>query len=280
MSLSQYLHDWLTIRTPELKPRTIDSYRDLIDRYVIPAIGDADPEQLRADQISHMLAGIVAAGKTRTAELVFVMLRAALRDLDHDPMRRVRRPKHRQQRPEAWNDDQIAVYLQAISGHRHELAFSLAILCGLRRGEICGLRWEDIDMAAGIINIRNQRQRLADGRIIDQTPKSASSMRQIPIPAPLRPLLARRRALCGYVTKISPSGLDAAHRRLLASLSLPYIPLHGLRHTMATACVRHGGDLKCLQILLGHADYATTANIYTHPDTLMLQSCIACVIRA
>lgn len=275
MTCATWLIDWLNLRKAELKPRTIEQYQDLMTRFVFPALGAVDVDALQADQLRHLLADIAGSGHSRTAELVYVMLKAAFRDLAHDPMRKVRRPAHVQRSPIAWSDDQIAVYMSALADHRHGLALSLGIVLGLRRGEICGLRWGDIDFDQGEIHITNQRQRLASGQIVDQSPKSATSKRPIPVPAPLLAALRASRGVpAAYVCSLSPSGLDAAHRRLVRRLALPYTPLHGLRHTMATACIRHGGDMRALQALLGHASYTTTANRYTHPDRPMLAAAI------
>lgn len=275
MLLSTWLSDWLSLRAPELKPRTLESYSDLIHRHISPHIGNIPLEDLSPLQISHMLAQISAEGHSRTAEMCFVLLRSALRDLEPDPMRKVRRPAHRQESPEPWSDAQIGVYIHAIRGHKHELALLLALLLGMRRGEVCGLRWQDIDFQQGVIHVVNQRQRMASGEIVDCPPKSLSSVRVLPIPPSLLPLLRARRQLAGYVCPLSPSGLDAAHRAIVRRLDLPYIPLHGLRHSMATACIRHGGDMRSLQSVLGHANYSTTANRYTHPDMEMLRKAIA-----
>ena len=270
MTLSQWLTDWLSLRTPSLKPRTVESYADLIRRYIAPSIGETPLDELTPAQIAHLLAPISAAGHTRTAELIYVMLRSALRDLNPALMQRVPRPAHVQQSPAAWTDDQIVTYLRALEGHRQQLPLTLGLMLGLRRGEICGLRWEAIDFAHNLIHVVNQRQRLATGEIVDCSPKSRSSIRTLPIPSALLPLLRARRQLSGYLCTITPSGLDAAHRRLVGRLELPYSPLHGLRHTMATSCIRHGGEMRSLQNVLGHASYTTTADRYTHPDASML----------
>lgn len=280
MNVSQWLSTWLTLRKAVLRPRTIEQYQDLIDRYIAPAIGDRDLDRIGSAEICTLLASIIEAGHTRTAELVFVLLQAALKEISPDLMRRVPRPAHRQKTPEAWTDAHMAAYLAAVASERQSLGLTLGIVLGLRRGEICGLRWQDIDFDRQIIRIVNQRQRMADGRIVDCPPKSFASVRDIPIPDQLLPLLRSRRQLAGYLCPISPSGLDAAHRRLVRRLQLPYIPLHGLRHSMATACIRHGGAMKSLQLLLGHAKYATTADRYTHPDCEMLRSALACSSRA
>lgn len=274
MQTYAYISDWLILRSAELRPRTLESYQDLLSRYIVPSIGSIDLAQLLPDDIRHMLAQIAGSGKTRTAELVYVMLRAAFADLDHNPMLRIRRPAHVQRSPDAWSDDQIRQYLAALDVHRHGLALSLGLVMGLRRGEICGLRWSDIDFANGTLSVSNQRQRLASGDIVDCPPKSVTSVRVLPIPDGLLSRLRRDRHLGGYVCGLTPSGLDAAHRALVRRLDLPHIPLHGLRHSMATACIRHGGDMRSLQSLLGHASYATTANRYTHPDRDMLRKAI------
>lgn len=279
MRTDEYLKSWLTLRSGGLKVRTVESYASLIRLHIGPAIGAVDLRELRSPEISSALAVIVASGHTRTAELCYVLLKAALKDCEGNPMRGVPRPAHIQQTPEAWSDDQIRAYMEALKGHRHGLALQLGLVLGMRRGEIVGLRWSDIDFTRGVVNIRNQRLRLDTGQIVDGTPKSRSSVRSLPLPPPLLGQLRRYRQLTGYVCPLTPSGLDAAHRRLVRRLGLPYIPLHGLRHSMATAVIRHGGDMRCLQLLLGHASYSTTANRYTHPDRAMLESSLDAAAR-
>ena len=272
--MKNYMNQWVTLRAALLKPRTVESYRDLIVRYIVPAIGDIPPDQLRAEDIRALLADISASGKTRTSELVFVLLKTALKDLDPSIMLKVRRPAHRQSRPIAWGDQEIARYVAGAQQSPHALSLLLAVSLGLRRGEICGLRWEDVDFPARLIHVRRQRIRLSTGALIDAPPKSLSSMRDLPIPAGLLPRLRSERQLSGPLCRLSPSGLDAAHRKLVHSLALPYTPLHGLRHSFATAALSHGADLKTIQCLLGHASFATTADIYSHPSMNLLISAV------
>lgn len=274
MLLKNWLDDWIILRSPKLKPRTIECYKHLIDHHINPALGNVILEDLNSVQIQHMLAQISRDGHSRSAEMCFVLLRSALRKVNPLIMADVERPAHRQVSPPAWSDADIVAYLAALKDHRHRLPLMLGLLLGLRRGEICGLRWEDIDFKQNIIHIVNQRQRLSDGQILDMSPKSMSSVRDLPIPDQLLPLLRSRRQLSGYLCNITPSGLDAAHRRLVQRLGLKYTPLHGLRHSMATACIRHGGDMRSLQSILGHASYTTTANRYTQPDIEMLRKAI------
>lgn len=274
MNLATWISDWISIRTSVLKPLTIESYRDLLTRYIAPSIGDMDVDHPDPHRVTHLLADVCQAGHSRTAELIYVLLRAATHDLEIDFMRKVSRPKHKQVSPKPWTDDQIASYIRALQGHKHQIPLLLGIMLGLRRGEICGLRWTDIDFVQRTLHICNQRVRLSTGEIVDISPKSDSSDRVIPIPDALLAILRANRAPFGYICSITPSGLDAAHRAIVARLTLPPIPLHGLRHSMATSCIRHGGSMKSLQSILGHSNYTVTANIYTTPDIEMLRCAI------
>lgn len=273
-TLVEYLNDWLVLRSGGLKVRTVESYSALIRLHIAPALGAVPIDEINALAIRSCLAKIVAEGHTRTAELCYTLLQAALSDLAPCPMKGVPKPVHIQRTPEAWSDAHIAAYMAALADHPHGLALSLGLVCGLRRGEICGLRWQDIDFVRGELNITNQRMRLDGGAMVDAPPKSRSSIRPVPVPGPLLARLRQARQLSGYIDPISPSGLDKAHRVLVARLGLPAIPLHGLRHSMATSCIRHGGEMRSLQLLLGHANYSTTANRYTHPDRAMLRHAV------
>lgn len=281
MSFETWLREWLTLRKAELAPRTVEQYTDLINRYVVPLLGQIPVEDLQPQQVRSALATVAASGKSRTAELIYAMLSAACRELDQNPMSRVKRPAHHPRRIEPWTDAEMLLYMQALQTHPHGLALTLGLVCGLRRGEICGLRWRDVDFAAEELHIVNQRQRLESGEIIDAPPKSAASVRTIPIPAPLlQTLRAARGHPSAYLDNITPNGLDTAHRALVRRLGLPPIPLHGLRHTFATACLRHGCNMRSLQSLLGHSSYTVTANIYSHPDREMLRHAIDSITKS
>lgn len=277
MTLVTYLSDWLIMhsRVQEIKARTVDSYADMINRLITPALGSMQLEDLTPDDIRHLLAGIIEAGHERTAELVYTLLHAALFERLPLAFQGIKRPRHRQSSPKPWSDEQIVKYVSACRQHKHGLAFSLAIMLGMRRGEICGLRWRDIDWSCQEIHICNQRVRLASGALVDCAPKSESSDRTIPIPAALLPRLRSERSFPdAYICRITPSGLSHAHAKLVKQLELPHIGLHGLRHSFATSSAKHCSDIRSLQAILGHSSYAVTANIYLHPDHEMLSRAI------
>ena len=181
------------------------------------------------------------------------------------------RPAHKAKIHAVWTPEEQRAVMRAIRNDPHRLEILLGLLCGLRRGEICGLKWADVDLGEGILHIRSQRQRLNDGRLVDVPPKSDAGRRDIPIPRELRPILAARAAIGGYVTALTPEGLRIALERAERRAGVKHIGLHGLRHTMATNAVRGGVSLRLVQNLLGHTSYTLTARVYTHPDLEMLR---------
>lgn len=288
MRLSDYLDLWLTKRSASLAPRTRDCYAATIRNHIIPSIGHVDLAKLRPLHVTALLNPLQADGHGRTAQLVYAVLHAALNDrhmasaspsgvdiaealrngviaLDQVP-----RPSHTVQHYQHLQQADIPRYLDAIAADRLALAWMLALLCGLRRGEICGLRWPDVDLAAMMLHVHAQRVTLANGRTIDTGPKSASGRRDVPIPTAMLPLLAIAQQPSGYVVTnqrgapFTPSGLDQAHREMVARAGLPPVTPHGLRHTMATMAVSSGVHIRVLQQLLGHANYQTTADTYAH----------------
>ena len=267
VTLTEYLLDWISLRE-DLRPRTVDGYKSLV-KAITPY--DMPLWRLRPRHVAAMLDAICDTGHSRSAEAVFVLLRSALPPAKMDG---VPRPNHHPAPRRALTPSEAALYVRAALEDTQGLGPLLCLFCGLRRGEVCGLRWKDVDMSVHILHIRNTRIRLDDGRIIDGPPKSAAGIRDIPIPNTVIPLLAARRQLAGYVCPLTPSGLDQAHRRICARAGLEPLPLHGLRHTMATNALRSGASMRAIQAILGHASMATTAAIYTHPDADMLRSAL------
>ena len=287
MTVFQWLSDWISLRSPGLAPRTIESYRALAARHIAPAFGSVALDALSPAAIQSLLAALCTDGHARTAQLVLVLLRAALSDaldlgiIAADPTRRVLRPRHIRADPRFWSPEEMRAFALYCGAARWGHAWLLAMLCGLRRGELAGLRWSDVDFASGVLHIRNQRLRLVGCGVVDAAPKSASGRRDVPLPGQLVALLRsefrRQRlqqavggVLPAYVVSgidnrpIDPHRLNLALSRDIALAGLRPINLHGLRHSMATAAVSAGVDMKVLQALLGHASYTTTADVYAH----------------
>lgn len=276
VTLGEWLNQWLKLRSTQLRPRTIEQYERLIRLHAVPIAGKK-LKKVDAEDVQELLADICEAGKGRTAEQLYVLLCTAFKQavlmkrIKENPMLAVIRPAHRAKNHDVWTPEEQRKVLRALKNDPYQLEILLGLLCGLRRGEICGLRWSDIDLQTGVIRIEQQRMRLADGRLVDVPPKSDAGRRVIPIPRSLRPVIASRAMIGGRVARLTPDGLSGALRRAEERAGVKHIGLHGLRHTMATNAVRGGVNLRVVQQILGHSSYALTARVYTHPDLEMLR---------
>lgn len=280
-----HMEEWSTrwLRMQRIKPRTRESYESLLRLYILPALGRIELAELTAEAIQAALAVPLSAGHGRTAEQLYTLLvqlcRAAVRagHIDRSPMDVIARPYHHPMATAWWSPEDAARFLRLrqIALDPHLVVWALALCCGLRRGELCGLRWDDIDLQRCIITVARQRITLADGRTITAPPKSRSSARTLAISADLASWLAAHRpAAGGYVAiscksgrPITPSGLDSAWRRAVRASGMPPITLHGCRHTCGAAAVRAGVTMRVLQDIMGHSSDAITSQIYAHVDT-------------
>ena len=174
------------------------------------------------------------------------------------------------------------------------LGVLICLHTGLRIGEICALRWEDIDPDNGILQVQRTLERiyiLSDGNKHTElqlsTPKTRNSQREIPLTKDLLRLLKPFRKVVNpqfYVLTNSPKPTEPRtyrnyYRHLLNSLNIPFIKFHGLRHSFATRCIESGCDSKTVSILLGHANISTTLNLYVHPNFDQKKRCIDTMLK-
>lgn len=281
MTMEEWSTRWLALQ--RIKPRTRESYESLLRLYILPTLGTVKLAELSAEAIQVAIAAPLAAGHGRTAGQVYTLLvqicRAAVRagHMERSPMDAILRPFH-VPTPTAWwapEDAARFLRLRELALDPHLVVWALALTCGLRRGELCGLQWQDIDLGQCTITVARQRITLADGRTVAAPPKSRSSARTLAIPADLSAWLADHRpGTGGYVAisattgrPITPSGLDQAWRRAVRASGMRPITLHGCRHTCGAAAVRAGVAMRVLQDIMGHSSDAITSQIYAHVDT-------------
>ena len=179
----------------------------------------------------------------------------------------------------ALTPEEQDAFLRTLAGHRLGTAFILALGTGLRRGELLGLHWEDVDLENGFLHVKRNIVYVRGKGIVVQPPKTEKGNRVVPIPKlVLRMLEGHRERLekdglyrpdgpvfpsktGGY---IYPDNFERTFRRLRQQAGLDGVNLHALRHTFATRLLELGENLKVVQELLGHARIGITADIYTH----------------
>lgn len=163
----------------------------------------------------------------------------------------------------------------------------LALCSGMRIGEVCALQWKHVDLRHRIIRIHQTLGRVynIDSKVTERllsSPKSKTSNREIPICRELLSALKQIRGkaaddyfvLGGKITPKEPRSYRDYFSRLLATLNIPKIVFHGLRHTFATRSIECGCDCKTVSVILGHSNVATTMNLYVHPNAEQKKRCI------
>ena len=272
VSLSMWVQSWIERRSIRLRPSTISGYKGSLRRYITPSpVGDLPLDAVAPEDLIVLLSPIVAKGYTRQAQLVQILLGAALRDavkrriIPWSPMDAVDKIQHKSKFTAWLTPDQSAQLLRSArdAGDPLYIAWLLGLCCGLRRGEILGLRRSDVDFEGGVLHVRRQLIRV-DGKLLETVPKTMNSVRDIPLPTVVADQLrfvTRDRIVPATADRLQ-NGLEAACRRA----DVPRITLHGLRHSMAAVAASEGVAIKVLQEIMGHAQYSTTADVYAHVD--------------
>lgn len=169
------------------------------------------------------------------------------------------------------------------------LGIYICLSTGMRIGEICGLKWSDVDINNGIIKVRRSVQRIyvlneseRHTEIIIDTPKTKNSIRDIPMTNELskiiKPLMKIVNDNYYIVTNdekpTEPRTYRSYYDRILKKLSIKKLKFHGLRHSFATRCIESKCDYKTVSVILGHSNISTTLNLYVHPNLEQKKKCI------
>lgn len=169
------------------------------------------------------------------------------------------------------------------------LGIYICLSAGMRIGEICALRWRDIDTDSGVINVRQTIQRIylieANVRrteLVLDTPKTKNSIRDIPMTKDLIKLLKPLKrvvnesffVLTNDRKPTEPRTYRNYYKQFMRELDMPDLKFHGLRHSFATRCIESRCDYKTVSVLLGHSNISTTLNLYVHPNMEQKKRCI------
>lgn len=175
------------------------------------------------------------------------------------------------------------------------LGIFICLSTGMRIGEICGLKWCDIDVNEGIIKIRHTLQRIyiiEEGErhteLLLDTPKTANSIRDIPMSTELLRMIKSINKIVNenyFVISndekpIEPRTYRNYYKKLCKKMDIPELKFHGLRHSFATRCIESKADYKTVSVLLGHSNISTTLNLYVHPNKEEKKKCIDKMLRS
>lgn len=284
--------EWLDSVRPQVKDSTYFKYRNLLYIDLDPRLGGVPVTALTAECVAEHCNWLLTAGgadgrglSPKTAEDALSLLRSILRYAQAKGMRPACTGKevHIKQYPKELRvlscseEERMYRYLIDYPCGKN-LGVLLSLFAGLRIGEVCSLRWEDISVAEGIVHVHQTMQRLQiEGdpahktAIVITTPKSPRSVRRIPLPeVVLRAIRRDYPVRTGYVLTgsekfIEPRAMQRHFCKILKETQIEQVNFHVLRHTFATRCIEVGFDVKSLSEILGHANVNITMNRYVHP---------------
>lgn len=289
--LRAYLAYWLdSIVAPSTRRTTWRTYEEICRVFLVPELGHMGIEELSAARVAEATDHWYGQGATnRRVRTVLQTLRTALRAAAHrglvtaDPTASLPLPRYAPRKPAWLTPAQARRLLAAVRGHRYEPAVVFAVCAGLRRGEVGALRWRDIDLRAGRVEIR-ATMHSATGGLTVEVVKTAASERAIPLPASVVKILreakaraARERRERGLALAASDHVLTPGHggpqwlnvlnaylSRVLRQLDLPHVTFQDLRHTAACLLLEGGAEPRTVMEILGHRRVAHTLLLYAH----------------
>ena len=246
----------------KLKESTVSRYRYVVRQYIQPHLGAAPLYALTEQRVADFYRKLQEQGlSAKSTRDVGVLLRAILRMAAKRGCfctgLNAELPAYRKRQVEIFTEPEIVQLAHHIMDEPNltGLGVLLTLNSGLRLGELCALRWSDIDLHAGFLRVEREVQRIYEKgctRLIVQPPKSESSQRRIPLPTDILSLLAAHR----------PE--NAGSFCLLKRVGVPYRNFHALRHTYATRCIEQNVDVKSVSEMLGHSDVRITLQTYVH----------------
>ncbi len=287
----QFLHSWLEGSRPSMRPSTFGAYESDIRLHLVPALGTIPLQKLSPQDVQKLIATKLSKGlEPSTVQHIRAVLRRALAQavkwglVPRNVAALVDPPHGEAIEQTPLTATEARALLEALKGDRLLAMYSVALALGLRRGEVCALKWQDVDLKAGTLYVRATLQRVG-GKLQLLEPKTEKSKRTIKLPSQLKSELRAHRDRMegerdlagdrwkenGFVfptsigTPYEPRNLNRHFTKLLARLGMPHSRVHDMRHTAASLLLAQGVSLRLVSEILGHSSTRVTGDIYGHP---------------
>jgi integrase len=266
-------------------------YEKIIRLYIVPELGDVQLQKLTPGQVQALYTKIWKRGlSSKTVNSIHGLLHKALDDavkaglVARNVCESVTAPRVIKRRAKPLTVEQARQLFEAARGHRLEVLLTLAVVTGMRRGELLALRWSDVDLERRVLLVCRTVDYIAHYGHIETEPKTESGLRQIALPAFMIDVLKQHRieqlelrlkvgiawedrdlVFCdlhgGY---LNSRYLLKMFDRLLKDAELPHMHFHDLRHSAASILLSMGVNPKVIQELLGHSETSITLGTYSH----------------
>ena len=300
LTLAEYVHgEWLPLMKSQLKASTWDSYRRNLVLHVLPVLGARQLQAITAGHLNALYRGLLVGGRRngkpgrglspKTVRYIHTTINKLLSDavdqelIGRNPAMRAKppRPTPGTASMRFWTPDQLATFLRLVADHKWFALWRLAAMTGMRRGELLGLRWADVDFDHSRIAVRRTwisiayRPELSTpkthrARVIDIDGATLAALRALKLQQSC--LLAAKAATTDddvvftdeHGQHIHPETVRTTFEHAIGKMAIPRIRFHDLRHTHATIALRAGVPVKVISERLGHATPAFTLQQYAH----------------
>jgi integrase len=291
-TVQSFITDWLEVHIkPNKSPSTFRGYEQHARTHIYPVIGRKSLELLTGRDVQACLNAAAAKNLSpTTVKNLNQTLKSALTTaqkwgyISSNAAKNATPPKQIKFDARPLTLDEANQLLKSVDGHRYEALTSVGISLGLRRGEIAGLRWENINWATGVLRITHSLQRIKSRGMVLRELKSETSHREISMPQFCLDALRKRQLVqeqekidagikwkdTGFVFTergggvIQTEKVTTEHRAALKLAKLHHVRFHDLRHTAATLLLSKGVPMKMIQAILGHSSFQFTMSVYGH----------------
>ena len=293
---------WKEYKRPYVKQSTMAAYVLILENHVLPYFGDGDSlheQEVQAFVLQKLERGL----SVKTIKDILIVLKMVMKfGVKNEWMTYyewdIKYPTTSTNKElevlSVANHRKILNYIQShftFTG----LGIYISLSTGLRIGEICALKWSDINVADGTITVSRTIERIyiIEGEkkhteLVINTPKTKNSCREIPMSKELLAMIKPLKKVVNedfYVLTnderpTEPRTYRNYYNGLMEKLDIPKLKYHGLRHSFATRCIEAGCDYKTVSVLLGHSNISTTLNLYVHPNMEQKKRCISKMFKS
>lgn len=292
-TVAQFVSYWLRDVLPKtVSPGSEETYNRLLRLYVLPAVGQVPLSKLKPADVTRMLRtmeamGLSPATQNAARKVLGRVLRRAMQEelINRNVVSIVDGPKLNREERRALTPEQARVLLRAIAPDRLGAAYTLALALGLRRGEVLGLRWADVDLDAGTLTVRQQLQRRAAKGLLLVPLKTVKSRRTLVLPATVIDIIRSHRAsqaaerlVAGAEwaneddlvfttpmgTPVDPDNFRHRLAKLSEKAGLGAWTTHELRHSAGSLLFAMGVPMRVISELYGHSSERVTSEVYIH----------------
>ncbi len=283
---------WLSEAALSLKKSSVNKYEDLLRCYILPEFGEKELSEITNRQLIYFANNLLVNGGARNQGLTPATVREILSVMNNLRIYALKQDyavtfstecdsmKKEQKGIRVFSleeEERLLAYLKEHMGFV-ELGILLCLFTGIRVGELCALKWDDISIPEKKMCVSKTMQRIrvntTEGRKTEVKilePKSMSSVRTIPLPDTMMELLEHfympgTYLLTGNGRFLEPRTMQNRFKKIISACSIQDANFHATRHTFATRCIELGFDVKSLSEILGHASVAITMNRYVHPS--------------